>query len=143
VTGDGNGDSLTLPVDGFEVCDVWFSGQLYVIAYGARDTSGAAEAPRTQLALGGAFTFREANGREHRLNAEEPWEALVPILSLRHKTVASAVATRRGVLNVVFDDGSAIVVASDPRYENWEMTGPGALLVVCTPGNPGTLAVWM
>jgi len=123
-----------LPIDGFEVTDVWFSGQLYVIAYGVGDVRRGVAAPRTQIALGGPFRLRTADGRKHDLDAGESWGTLVPVLSLRHARVTAATGNRTGSLVVTFDDGSELSVEPDPRYENWELNGPGALHLVSPPG---------
>jgi hypothetical protein len=131
---DPDADGWQLPIVGFEVCDVWFSGQLYVIAYGDGDLKRGLPAPRTQIALGGPFLLRSSDGNEHRLNAEEPWDTLVPVLSLRHAHVVAAAATRNGALGIRFEDGSALSAEPDPHYENWAMSGPEGLNLVAPPG---------
>ena len=132
---DPDADVWQLPIVGFEVIDVWFSAQLYVIAYGeGRDTSLGVAPPRTQIALGGPFLLRSADGSDQRLNAEEPWDTFVPVLSLRGTRVVAATATRSGALDVRFDDGSTLSAGPDPRYENWEMSGPDGLHLVAPPG---------
>ena len=134
MTLDPDADVWHLPVIGLQVVDVWFSGELYVIAYGKGDLKRALPAPRTQIRLGGAFLLRTADGIEHRLNAAEPWSTLVPVLALRHAHIAAATADRNGVLDLRFDDGSVLSADPDPHYENWEISGPDALNLVSPPG---------
>ena len=130
-----------LPIVGFEVLEIWFSGQVYVIAYGeARDTGEAKPALRAQIALGGAFALRSADGTEQQLNAEDPWETLTPLLRLRHASIASASADRAAVLQIGFADGTTLSVQPDPHYENWEVSGPG-FQIVAPPGG-GDPLIW-
>jgi len=48
--------------------------------------------------------------------------------------VADATATRTGALDIQFDDGSALSAEPDPRYENWQISGPQGLFLVAPPG---------
>jgi hypothetical protein len=126
-----------LPIEGYEVTDVWFSGQLSVIAYDSANHSKrgiAVPGEHTRIAFGGPFRLRTAHGHEHDLNAEEPWDTLIPVLALRHHHVIAATATRTGSLVVSFDDGAALSAEPDPRYENWELSGPGNIYLVAPPG---------
>jgi hypothetical protein len=132
---DPNADFWPLPIVGFEVQEVWFSGQLYVIAYGeGGDMRRGLQAPRTQIALGGAFLLRSSEGVEHRLDGGDSWETLVPVLGLRRARVVEATADREGVLEIRFEDGSAISAGPDPQYENWEISGPAGLNLAAPPG---------
>ena len=134
-------DVWHLPIVGFEVLEVWFSGQVYVIAYGEDGEARKAKpASRAQIALGGSFTLRSADGTEQHLNAEAPWETLTPLLSLRHASIATAFANRNAVLQITFGDGSALSAQSDPQYENWEASGPG-FRIIAPPGG-GEPVIW-
>jgi hypothetical protein len=79
--------------------------------------------------------LRSSDGTEHRLNAEEAWSTLVPVLALRHAHIVAATADRTGVLDIAFDDGSAISAGPDPNsnYENWGIAGPATLKLVAKP----------
>jgi hypothetical protein len=48
--------------------------------------------------------------------------------------VAAATADQRGFLTVTFSDGSTLAAAPDELYENWELAGPGPLVLVAPPG---------
>jgi hypothetical protein len=133
-------EGWTSPVAGFEVIEVRFSGRVYVTAYGKR-AEGEKEAPNTDIAVGGASTFVDRSGTKHSLSAVEPWESLVPLLSLRHDRIASAVADRTGWLTVRFDSGARLEVGPDGHYENWELVGPDGILIVGLPSG-GEPAVW-
>jgi hypothetical protein len=133
-------EGWTSPVAGFEVIEVRFSGQIYVTAYGKR-ADGEKEAPSTDIALGGGFTFVDCSGTEHHLSAVEPWESLVPLLSLRHDHIASAVANGTGWLTVRFESGARLEVGPDGHYENWQLVGPDGILIVGLPSG-GEPAVW-
>jgi len=45
-------------------------------------------------------------------------------------------------LLLAFADGTTITVRADPRYEAWQVNGPGDFLMVCVPGTSGELADW-
>jgi hypothetical protein len=111
-----------------------FSGQIYLIAYGDHAARFPVEAPRTQIALGGDFTFRNADDAELQLSATNPWETLVPLLALRHHRVANATTDELGALRVTFDNDSTLFVGPHARYENWQLSGPGSLILVAPPG---------
>jgi len=130
----------TAPVVGFEVIEVSFSGQVYVTAYGKR-ADDEEEAPRTTLSLGGDFFLVDGSGAQHQLSAEGPWEALTPLLALRHDHIASAVADRSGWLVVRFESGAKLAVGPNGQYENWQLMGPNGILIVGLPSG-GEPAVW-
>jgi hypothetical protein len=91
---DPDANEWDLPIRGFLVTDVRFSGELYVIAYGeGADSALPKGPPRTQIRLGGPFGLSLSGGIEHRLNAEDPWDTLVPVLALRAARVAFATAS--------------------------------------------------
>ncbi len=131
---DPNADSWQLPIVGFEVIEIWFSGIVYVVAYGQGDPTRGIAAPNTKIGLGGAFVLRAADGVEHRLDGSEPWSTLTPLLSLRHSEICSACADRESVLRIEFSDGAVISAGPDPQYENWDLQGPDGLWLVAPPG---------
>jgi hypothetical protein len=131
---DTGGEQWDLPIVGFEVLEVWFSGEAYLIVYGNRADSALTEAPHARLSLGGSFSLVEPDGRRCSLDATGPWEALVPLLSLRHAAIESAITDRDGHLEVRFEPGFVLAVEPQPRYEAWGMSGPASLILACPPG---------
>ncbi|MCE7008984.1 DUF6188 family protein [Kibdelosporangium philippinense] len=65
---------------------------------------------------------------------------IVPAFSLLLARVTSAIAYKKGALQVDFDNGARLNVPPHPIYEAWNATGPGNLHIVAPPGND--LAVW-
>ena len=128
------------PVEGFNVNGVNFSGAIYITAYGQR-AEDETQAPSTTITLGGAFSLVDRSGVDHHLSAEDPWDTLTPLFSLRHDSIQSAIADRIGWLVVKFDSGVTLEAGPDGRYENWQLMGPGGILIVGTPGG-GEPAVW-
>jgi len=134
VSKDAGSEQWELPIVGFEVLQVWFSGETYLIAYGTKTEASVTEAPRAQLSLGGAFSLLEPDGTRHLLDGGGPWEALVPLLSLRHATIESAIADRQGRLVVRFEPGFVLTAEPRPHYEAWGISGPGSLILASPPG---------
>jgi hypothetical protein len=122
-----------LPIIGYQVATVEFSGRIGVVAYGTR-SEGERFAPSARLCFGGSFVLSDQAGTRHNLNAEFGWEALTGLLNLRHRTVVSAVADDDSHIEVTFDDGSKLIAGPDPAYENWELDGPRGLNLVAMPG---------
>jgi hypothetical protein len=122
-----------LPIIGYRVVTIEFSGRIGVVAYGTR-TEGERFAPSARLCFGGTFLFGDQGGVGHSLNAESPWDQLIGLLDLRHRTVASAVADDDSHIEITFDDGSKLIAGPDPAYENWELDGPRGLNLVAMPG---------
>jgi Family of unknown function (DUF6188) len=120
-------DGWSVPVSGYELLTVEFSGRLSLTVYGDGGKS-------CTIALEGQFTLRTADGNDRRLDAEQDWSQLTPVLSLRHAGVAELRASRDGDLDVAFDNGALLQASPDPRYESWEISGPGDLNLVCPPG---------
>ncbi|MEV8321518.1 DUF6188 family protein [Streptomyces sp. NPDC059900] len=61
-------------------------------------------------------------------------------LALFGAHVVSAVAFKRGTLQLAFDNGTELSCQADPAFEAWQVTGPGDWRFVAMPG--GELAVW-
>ena len=140
IVADSDSGPWPLPIVGFEVYDVWFSGQLYVIAYGD-PPPGERRPPRAQIAFGGEFVYQRQDGQGAQLDAQKPWETAVSLLSLRHARVIRAVADREGNLEIVFDNGSSLIAGPDERYENWTVSGAG-FSVIAPPGGGDPRITW-
>jgi hypothetical protein len=86
----------------------------------------------------GSFTVLD-QGRVHRLTPTAPKD-LGPAVGLFGQVVRSATASAEGKLEIAFEDGRALSVNPDARYEAWEIYGPRGMRAVCTPG--GEVSVW-
>ena len=122
-----------LPLAGFLVTDVWFSGRIGVVAYETR-RKGDWNAPRATLWFGGPFTFQDRDGRTHNLDAGDPWDSLTPLFGLRYEYIESAEANDSSQINVRFGRGVLLSAGPTPQYENWELSGPNGLNLVGMPG---------
>ncbi|MEC3979563.1 DUF6188 family protein [Amycolatopsis sp. H20-H5] len=94
----------------------------------------------TLLLDGGAQIVIEGVAFLDGVRLDPDRQDVVPALALFEARVRSAVAAGTGELRVEFEDSRRLTVAPDPRYEAWNVAGPGALRVVCVPG--GDLTVW-
>lgn len=92
-----------------------------------------------EVTVESAFVLREGDGGDVRLVPGDP-QTLAPALTVWQRTAAYAFAHEDGRLELRFADGGVIGVPSGDRYEAWNLTGPGGLLVVSLPG--GDLAIW-
>jgi hypothetical protein len=133
-------DGWTAPVAGFSVISVSFGGQADIVTYGQR-ADDEKEAPSATITVAGPFRFLDKLGVDHQLDAEGPWDSLVPLLSLRHDHIGSAVADRLGNLVVRFESGALVEVGFTGLYENWQLSGPHGVLIVGLPSG-GEPAVW-
>ena len=124
---------LDIPIVGFEIVEVWFSGRTYLIAYGQGEL-GVREAPRRQIALGSKFRLSARGASPVRLDAGGDWADLRPLFSLRHRTVAVAAVSASGDLHLEFDDGSSLDATCDDRYQAWEVAGTGSINLVAPRG---------
>lgn len=122
-----------LPIIEFEINDVWFSGEIYLIGYG-EPSPGERTASRTQIRFGGTFVHHTAEGQDVQIDASGSWQSAISLLDLRHARITAATATQDGRLRISFSDGSRLEADPDPRYENWEVSGPGGLNLVAPPG---------
>jgi hypothetical protein len=127
-------DHWALPMVGFEVLQVWFSGETYLTAYGTKTDKTLTEAPHARISLSGPFRLREPTGTPHFLDGGGSWGTLVPLLSLRHAVIESAVADLEGCLVVKFRQGYLLTAEPDPGHEAWGISGPGSLILACPPG---------
>ncbi|MFD6516884.1 DUF6188 family protein [Rhodococcus sp. NPDC060176] len=55
-------------------------------------------------------------------------------------TIELSNCTADGSLVVLFDSGTVLSVPPSPDFESWNVSAPGNVLVVSTPG--GTIAAW-
>lgn len=138
---DSDAEIWQLPIIGFEVLEVWFSGELYLTAYGDRAGKREDAAPITRIRLGGPFTYQAEDGTDHRIVGDGPWSEAIPLLDLRRAKITEATADRHGNLALRFSNGSAIFAAPDPQYENWGLSGPGRLSLYAPPGGGDPRAV--
>ena len=90
------------------------------------------------LRIEGEFLIRDNRG-SHELSAAKPAK-LGAALDLFGQVVRLAVASREGRLKITFGEGRILSVEPDDHYEAWEMSGPGGMRAVCTPG--GVISVW-
>jgi hypothetical protein len=120
-----------LPVRDYEVLEVTFGERLELVAH-------VAGAMTIRLRLQGAFDLLGANGQTVHLNAAaQPWEELVPILTLRHNRMTAAIASTPGDdahLTIEFDTGRVLSAHSRTRDESWQISGPGFHLIGLAAG---------
>lgn len=122
-----------LPLAGFVVNDIWFSGRIGIVTYKSRG-KGDWNAPNAKLWFGGPFTFQDGLGQVHDLDAGDPWESLTPLFELRHQFIERAVANDSSQIEVRFERGLVLAAGPSPQYENWEVSGPDGLNLVGMPG---------
>jgi hypothetical protein len=116
-----------IPIAGYEVSEVRLGAQTYLILYGP-------EADRVQFRFGGDAKLLGADGLSVSLDGEGAWEQLVPVLQLRRQRLDDVAVGSDGRIQLSFEHGISLIVAPDPAYENWELSGPGDLNLVCPPG---------
>jgi len=130
-SGDG---PWALPIAGFEVLTLTFAPHgVDVIAYGPDGIS-------TVIRLSGPFEYRDAEGAARTLDPEtQSWADLGVLFALRRDHIELATATQDSRLRVEFASGRVLASGADGAYENWEVSGPGNMLIV---GTPGEATVW-
>jgi hypothetical protein len=94
----------------------------------------------TEIVIEGEFSL-EIDGVVRDLDPEER-EKLGPFLGLYPDTLTAAAIDPDGTLRLSFGRGPKVTVPPDPRYEPWQINGPGTALIVCMPGELGKLAIW-
>jgi hypothetical protein len=103
----------------------------------------ALDEPTAYLRIEQPFAFVEPDGTCYLLVPERKRRELAPALDCFGKTVARLFIDRRsGSLDLAFEDGTRVTVESHPEFEAWDLTGPGSLKLVCTPGG-GEPAMWV
>jgi hypothetical protein len=125
------GDRWLLPVAGQQItrCCADYAAVLLLLENGV------------EFSIEAEFLLILPTGQHHALNPEADYGlALAPILGTRRRNVAQGAAFKDGRLVLDIDDGSRIEVPADHKYESWNLTGPGGLMIVSTPG--GDLSIW-
>jgi len=127
--------------------DIQRAGEDRTLRFDSQDLSFIRVDHQTRLQFGGTevviespFSLR-AEDRELQLDPGDR-ASLGPILTLYPDSLASASVDEGGTLRLDFASGARIVVPQDPRYEAWQVNGPGTYLVVCMPGTTGDLSIW-
>jgi Family of unknown function (DUF6188) len=77
----------------------------------------------------------EINGERFSLDAEKYREELGPALGLFQRVASVAQISERGDLRLSFVDGAHLIVAPDPKYEAWNLSGPFGQLVALPGGD--------
>ena len=93
-----------------------------------------------EIVIEGRFLLHR-DGSEFELDPADR-QALGPVLALYPTTLTAASIGTDGTLHLGFDNGAAIAVPPDLKYEPWRIIGRGTAQVVCMPGTPGALAIW-
>ena len=91
--------------------------------------------------LGVPFVVRQADGEDRPADPDEP-EQLAPLLTLVGRWLETLTATADGGLVLAFSDGTELRIATDPRYEAWQVQGGGALEGLAYVGRPGGGTPW-
>ena len=73
-----------------------------------------------------------ADGSEHRIELSDP--KTIPLLLALQGRIITEASAEEGTLRAVVDNGGALRVPPDAKYEAWRIEGPGDAGVVCMPG---------
>jgi hypothetical protein len=88
------------------------------------------------------FTYTDAEGQSAAHDPQGIRSELGPVLDCFNGTVERLLVWKPDArLDLGFTDGSRIEVVAVEKYEAWDVTGPGSLKFVCTPGG-GEPAIW-
>ncbi len=120
-----------VPLAGFVVTDIWFSGHIRVIA--SKPSGGGGNPLQAKIWFGGPLTFRDESGRVHDLDAGGAWEFLIALFELRHQVIESAVADEASQIQICFELGQFLAAETHPQDENWGLLGPDGLNLVGMP----------
>jgi Family of unknown function (DUF6188) len=120
-----------VPLAGFVVTDIWFSGRIRLIA--AKPSSRGGNPLQVKIWFGGPLTFRGESGRVHDLDAGGAWEFLIALFELRHQVIESAVADEASRIQICFELGQILAAETQPQDENWGLLGPDGLHLVGMP----------
>jgi hypothetical protein len=88
---------------------------------------------RVTVRVEGPFTLSRG-GQTRELDAELRPRELGPALDLTRTSVRAADVQKSGDLELTFDDGTILRVASDPKYEAWTLTVTDGPIIVSGPG---------
>jgi Family of unknown function (DUF6188) len=131
-----NDDGWTIALRGREVtmCSVDYAFTL---------SFWALEEPDAWLRIEQPFRLEEPSGRSWTFDPENDRRELGPALGLFGKKVARLFVSRHsGDLDLSFTDETRLTVAPHPKFEAWDLSGPGSLKLVCMPGG-GEPAMWL
>jgi len=92
---------------------------------------------QTAIVIGCPFTMK-VEGETYVLDEQKD---LGPLLDQYPDTLTTGTVDEDATLHLIFGRGWTIEVPPDPRYEAWQIKGPGKNLVVCPPDG-GKLAIW-
>lgn len=120
-----------VPLAGFVVTDIWFSGHIRILA--CRPNAAGGPPLEIQLWFRGPLTFRDETGRIHDLDARDPWEFLISLFELRHQVIESAMVDESGRIQICFELGQALAAEAHAQCENWGMVGLDGLNLVALP----------
>jgi hypothetical protein len=91
-----------------------------------------------QLTFEGPFEIHKADGGGETLDpSQDSWERLAALFALRHDTIRRLRFTNKSDLSVEFTSGRRLTSSgSDGQPENWQVSGPGGVLIVGLCGQP-------
>jgi hypothetical protein len=124
------GEHWELPVVGFKLLEIWLSGETYLVFY---DTTTGKDNGRAMFNIGGPASLGRPDGTIVELDGDV-WTAWTPMFYLRYHRLAQATVTAGSILRLAFDEGTTLTVGVDDTLENWGLSGPGDLILVCPPG---------
>ncbi len=125
-------DRWIIDVQELEVTNICI-GYMFGLDFWSRDDS-------LYLQIEQQFLFKTKE-REHILSPERGPEEVIPLLSVLHIGLRSAIVFKDGRLELTFTNGSELSVpASSNKYEAWNISGKNGFKFVSLPG--GGLAVW-
>jgi hypothetical protein len=125
-----DGSGWLLPLSGRQVDRCTLDYRFGLNFYGGDDEAA--------IIVEGAFRLLD-NEDVLEMDATQPAE-LGPAFALVRRVVRTARATETGRLEVLFEDGSRLIVEPNEQFEAWEMYGPGGIRAICMPG--GDIAIW-
>jgi hypothetical protein len=128
----------SLPVAGFEIVGIDFWGSLvYLTAHELGMGTG-----KIRLQISGAFRLKPPDGPTRTLSSEAPWSSMSELLEMQGATIQSLNVDAMSNLALHTCNGWSVEIDPDPRYEAWELNGPGRNEKrVATPGG-GEPAIW-
>jgi hypothetical protein len=89
-----------------------------------------------EIRLGAPFRLTLADATSRDIDPKSP-EQLAPLLSTIGLEISHFTVTQSGALRIQISDGSAIGIASHPRYEAFHVSGGGSLEGITYLARPG------
>jgi hypothetical protein len=102
------------------------------------DHQSRIQVERFEFVIGLPFSLK-SDGVAYALDPAER-SGLGPFLALYPDTLEEVTVDGQRTLALRFGGGASITVPANPKWEAWQIVGPGTALVVCSPG--GRLAIW-